>query len=142
MKNGVQLQAHKGIELNYPENTMPAFNAAVKLGYERIELDLGYTKDGEIVTIHDSLINRTARLPDGGALPEKVNICDITYAQALEYDFGIGFSPEFAGTPLPLFSQVLSLAAQSGTLLKIDNKIRRFPKKMLDKVFNSIRSLI
>ena len=42
-------QAHKGVSTEYPENTMPAFIAAVEQGYKIIELDVSVTKDGKFV---------------------------------------------------------------------------------------------
>lgn len=138
MRKGVKLQAHKGVECEYPENTMPSFEAAVRQGYEMIELDLGVTSDGRIVTIHDNAINRTARLSDGSELPERVDISAITYAEALEYDFGVSFSPEFAGTRIPLFEDVLKLAKENDILLKIDNKIKKFTPQQLSALFEMI----
>lgn len=140
MKNGVKLQAHKGVECEYPENTMPSFLAAVQQGYEMIELDLGVTKDEKFIVMHDEEINHTARLPDGSPLPEKIRISDITYEQALQYDFGLSFSEKFKGTKLPLFEDVLKLAAENGILLKIDNKIRKFSEKHLDMLYNMINA--
>lgn len=140
MRNGVKLQAHKGVEAEYPENTMPSFLAAVRQGYEMIELDLGVTKDGKIITMHDEAINSTARTQSGRKLCRKKNISDITYEEALRYDFGVGFSEEFRGTKLPLFEDVLKLAAENGTLLKIDNKIRKFSDENIEKLFEMIRT--
>ena len=89
MKNSVMLQAHKGVETEYPENTLPAFAAAGEQGYEMIELDLRMTKDDRIIAMHDSSINSTGRNPDGSEITENIRIYDITYEEALEYDFGI-----------------------------------------------------
>lgn len=139
MRNGVKLQAHKGVEKDYPENTMPSFEAAAELGYEMIELDLGMTKDGRIITMHDEAINSTGRMPDGTKIPERINISDITYEQALYYDFGVGFSEAFRGTKIALFEDVLRLAKENGILLKIDNKIRKFSAAQLESLFDLIR---
>ena len=140
MRNGVYLQAHKGVESEYPENTMPAFCAAAEQGYEMIELDLGVTKDHQIIVMHDEKINRTARREDGSELAEPVCISDLTYAEALTYDFGLWFSPAFRGTRLPLFSQVLALAAEHDILLKLDNKIQRFAPEDLDRLFAMLKA--
>lgn len=139
MRNGVLLQAHKGVEADYPENTMPAFLAAARLGYEMIELDLGVTKDGEIIVLHDEEINRTARTASGRRICGKKSVSSLTYEQTQRYDFGIGFSEEFKGTKLPLFSEVLTLAKEHDILLKIDNKLRKFDEAALEKVFAMIR---
>lgn len=138
MRNGVRLQAHKGVECEFPENTMPSFEAAVKQGYEMIELDLGVTRDDKIIVIHDEAINRTARNPDGSVLESTVNISDITYEEALRYDFGIWKGPSFAGTKIPLFADVVDLAVKNSIQLKIDNKIQRFPEKHLNRLFEML----
>ena len=118
-------QAHKGVSTENPENTMPAFRAAVEQGYDVIELDVAPTKDLRFVLLHDKLLNRTARLPDGSPLPEEVPLSEITYGEALEYDFGIWFSEKFRGTKIPLFDDVLAFAKEKGVKLKIDNKYQR-----------------
>lgn len=138
MRKGVKLQAHKGVECEYPENTMVSFVAAVEQGYEMIELDLGVTKDKKIVTIHDNLINRTARNIDGSEIKKKIDISDLTYEECKNYDFGIAFSEKFRGTEIPLFEDVLKLAADSGTVLKIDNKIKKFSSKEIKMLFDMI----
>ena len=64
MKN-IKLQAHRGVSSDCPENTMAAFRCAALQGYDVIELDPDYTKDGKIVILHDKTLNRTARKADG-----------------------------------------------------------------------------
>jgi glycerophosphoryl diester phosphodiesterase len=64
---------HRGNSVNFTENTLEAFQAAVNLGYKYIETDLRMTKDGEIVTFHDESIYRVSG--------EHKNICDLTYAE-------------------------------------------------------------
>ncbi len=139
MKNGVKLQAHKGVECEYPENTMPSFRAAVEQGYEMIELDVRATKDDRFILMHDVELNSTARLPDGSKLPAPVRITDITFEESQKYDVGIGFSEKFAGTRLPLFDDVLKLAKDNDVLLKIDNKLKKLSEKQLDLLFDLIR---
>lgn len=55
--------AHRGLHGNgVPENSMAAFKAALDHGYG-IELDVHLLKDGNLVVIHDSLLNRTTGQP-------------------------------------------------------------------------------
>ena len=68
--NEAKLQAHRGVSTEYPENTMPAFIAAVNQGYDIIELDPGYTADGHIIILHDAILNRTIRNADGSVIKE------------------------------------------------------------------------
>ncbi|MBE6631936.1 MAG: histidinol-phosphatase HisJ family protein, partial [Ruminococcaceae bacterium] len=122
------LQAHRGVASEYPENTYKAFYAAIVQGYPYIELDPNYTLDRKIVVLHDSFINRTARKADGAKIEEKISICDISYEDASEYDYGIYRSHKFKGEKLPLFEEVLSMAKENGVKVKIDNKVERFPE--------------
>lgn len=140
MNKNIKLQAHKGVEKECPENTFPAFNCAVKQGYDVIELDLEYTKDKKIVVIHDKTINRTARNSDGTIISNKVCINDITYQEALLYDYGIWLSNKYQNTNIPLFSDVLNFARRNNIRLKIDNKIQTFPEDVLQIFFELIAS--
>lgn len=53
------IYAHRGFSASYPENTMIAFQQAAKHGADGIELDVQFTKDREIVVIHDTKVDRT-----------------------------------------------------------------------------------
>lgn len=132
-------QAHKGVSTENPENTMPAFIAAAEQGYQHIELDVGVTRDMKFVLLHDDTINRTARLENGEALSDKIYLKDITYSEALQYDFGLWFSEKFRGVKIPLFEDVLKMAAQNGVKLKIDNKYERFTPEQREAFFELIK---
>jgi glycerophosphoryl diester phosphodiesterase len=51
--------AHRGSSAEAPENTLPAFEAAVRLGADAFELDVRLTADGAPVVIHDDTLDRT-----------------------------------------------------------------------------------
>ena len=67
--------AHRGFSGRYPENTMLAFEKALEAGAEGIEFDVHLTKDGQLVIIHDELLDRTT---DGKGL-----VADCTLAGRL-----------------------------------------------------------
>ncbi len=133
------LEAHKGVSTEYPENTMSAFKASVCQNYGMIELDLGVTKDGKIVVLHDETINRTGRHLDGTRIENEIKISDITYDEALSYDFGCWFSNKFKGEQIPLFSDVLTFASENRIMLKIDNKFQRFSEETQKILFDMTR---
>jgi glycerophosphoryl diester phosphodiesterase len=51
--------AHQGGEAEFPSNTMYAFRHALKAGADMLELDVGVTKDGQVVVMHDTTLDRT-----------------------------------------------------------------------------------
>lgn len=125
----IKLQAHRGVQCENPENTMPAVMAAIEQGYDVVEVDVDVTKDGKFVLMHDRAINRTGRHQDGSELAETILTADITYEEALQYDFGVFFSEEFKGTKIPLFEEVLKVVKEHGLELKIDNKYQRYTEE-------------
>lgn len=55
--------AHRGGASDVPENTMPAFEYAVNLGYRYVETDVHVTSDGVLVAFHDNDLTRTCGRP-------------------------------------------------------------------------------
>ena len=135
-----RLQAHRGVSSEYPENTMSAFRASVEQGYDIIEFDPKYTKDGKIVILHDRTVNRTGRTLDGEALAEETKICDITFEQARELEYGSWFSPKFKGEQIPLLTDLLDFAKETKIPLKVDNVWERFPEDIREEMFAQIAS--
>jgi len=136
----VKLQAHRGVSSEFPENTMSAFRASVEQGYDLIEFDPKYTKDGKIVILHDHTVNRTGRREDGTALCEPVRIYDITFEEAISLEYGSWFSSKFKGEKLPLLTELLDLAKETGIPLKVDNVWENFPEEIKEEMFCQIES--
>lgn len=100
---------HRGYNTTAPENTLPAYKLSKSNGFFYVETDVSFTSDGVAVLLHDNTINRTARNADGTEISETINISDITYEQALTYDFGIWKGSAYAGTKIPTLDQFLNL---------------------------------
>ena len=120
MKN-VRLQAHRGVSTEFPENTIAAFQASIDQGYNIIELDTKYTKDGVCVVLHDRTLNRTARTPDGESLPEELKIADVTFEEARSLDYGIWKGEQFKGEKIPTLDETLEFIAKHDMPYKFDN---------------------
>lgn len=99
---------HRGYG-TFPENTLIAYKEDYRQGFDSVETDVRKTSDGEYVLLHDPSINRVARNSDGTEIVGTVNIADITYEQALDYDFGIYKGQEFAGTKIAKLEDLLVL---------------------------------
>lgn len=125
----IKYQAHRGVQCEKPENTMQSVMAAIEQGYDVIEVDVDVTKDMKFVLLHDHSINRTGRNQDGSEIEEEIIISDITYEEALRYDYGMFFAEEFKGTKIPLLGDVLEVVQEHGLELKIDNKYQRYTKE-------------
>ena len=89
------IAAHRGDSYNYYENTMTAFKAAVEAGADMIEFDVHMTKDGVLVVMHDSTVNRTTN-GDG-------RISQMTLDEILALNAGDEFSPE----KVPTFNEFM-----------------------------------
>jgi glycerophosphoryl diester phosphodiesterase len=100
-----RLCAHRGFSTVAPENSLPAFGSAVALGATEIEFDLWWTKDGEIVSIHDATLDRVS---DG-----KGKVYEHTYEELAKLDFGSKFGEKkglknFAGLRILRFEEILA----------------------------------
>src|ERR687890_68546 len=49
--------AHQGGEDEFPSNTMYAFRKALKVGADMLELDIGVTRDGKVIVMHDTTVD-------------------------------------------------------------------------------------
>jgi glycerophosphoryl diester phosphodiesterase len=100
--------AHRGGADEAPENTLPAFEHAVSLGYTYLETDVHLTRDGVVMAFHD---DRLDRVTDTTGL-----ISDLTAAQVEAADAGYRYTPDgglsfpFRGTGIrvPRLEDVLS----------------------------------
>ena len=132
----MQFQAHRGVSSEYPENTIPAFRAAYAQGYHVLEIDPRFTADGECVAFHDSTINRTCRKVNGDPIEEKTGIEEVRWEYLRTLDAGSYMGEAFAGTQVPLLSEVLAFAESTGMDCKIDNKFSSFPLWQQEKLFD------
>lgn len=114
---------HRGLEQMAPENTLIAFQYSKMAGFDYVETDIRFTQDGVPVLLHDATINRTARNADGTTLTEDVPIADITYEEALTYDFGIWKNARFAGQKIPTFEQFIRACRNLGLHPYIELKV-------------------
>lgn len=136
--NAVDVQGHRGARGLLPENTLPAFELALKLGVTTLELDCGVTRDGVVVIHHDRGLNPdTARGPDGKWLDlPGPRLNDVTFAQLQRYDVGrIRPGSEYAkrfphqkpvdGSRVPKLSDLFDLAKGKAVRFNIETKISK-----------------
>lgn len=95
---------HRGASHAAPENTLPAFREAARVGAEGVELDVHLSADGVPVVIHDADVRKTT---DGEGL-----VSAMPLAQIKELDAGSYFAARFAGTRIPTLEEVLAEVGQ------------------------------
>lgn len=95
------LCAHRGASETHPENTIPAFQAAIYAGAQMIEFDVWLTKDNKMVVIHDSKVDRTTN--------GQGKVSDFTFEEIRKLDAGSWKSTEFTGTKIPTLDEVLDI---------------------------------
>lgn len=97
--NAIPVAAHRGNAKYFPENTMSAFRSAASLNPDMIETDLHMTSDGEIIIMHDHMVDRTT---DGNGL-----IREKTLEEMKRLDAGLFKGEDFRGEKVPTFSEFL-----------------------------------
>lgn len=125
--NAFDLQGHRGARGLAPENTLPAFAAALTLGVTTLELDVGVTRDGVVVVHHDPTLNPDiTRGPDGKWLDGRgLAIGELEFDELLRYDVGrIKPGGEYAkrfpgqkpadGARIPRLADLFALVHKSG----------------------------
>ena len=121
--------AHRGWSSKYPENTMEAIKAAIDLGVVQIETDIRITKDGELVLIHDSTVDRTT---NGTG-----KVCDFTLAELQALDAGSWKGEEYAGLKIPTFLDFMELVKDHPTLT-LDLELKEYPVEGWEEVSFSV----
>ncbi len=117
---GLDVQGHRGARSVLPENSMPAFEYALKIGVDTIELDTGVTADGVVIIYHDQKINKTlCQLSNGGRVTNTLWIHQLTFAEVQKFDCGSRLNPRFKeqqlipGTKIPSLRQLFELVLNS-----------------------------
>lgn len=91
--------AHRGASGYAPENTIAAFDKAVEMKADYIEIDVQRSKDGELVLIHDTTVDRTT---DGTG-----KVGDLTFDELRNLDAGSWKGEQFTGEKIPTFDEIL-----------------------------------
>jgi glycerophosphoryl diester phosphodiesterase len=110
-KNWPKIVAHRGASLSPPENTLEAFEGAIAVGADVVELDVRLTADGVPVVLHDLDVSRTT---DGAGLVHELRVDELK-----RFDASRGVGPR---TEVPTLREALGvLAGRIGVNLELKN---------------------
>ena len=105
--------AHRGASGYAPENTLDAFQKAVEMGADGIELDVQMTKDSELVVIHDETIDRVSN--------GKGWVKDYTYEELKKINFNKTHL-EYTKEEIPTLEQVYRLIKPTNLTINVEIK--------------------
>lgn len=130
-QRGPFISAHRGYSSDYPENTLPALQAALDAGANVAEIDVRLTKDKKLVLMHDAKVDRTT---DGSG-----PITDFTLEEVQKLDAGRWFDRKFAGVRVPTLDEVLAWSkGRLGILIELKNYPERDPV-FVDELIATVR---
>ncbi len=112
--------AHRGASAYAPEHTLPAYRLALEMGADYVEQDLQLTRDGRLVCLHDTTLERTTDVeevfPDRSVTVETADgprrvwpVAAFTLDEVRQLDAGSWFSAEFAGARVPTLQEAIDL---------------------------------
>ncbi|MDE0306757.1 MAG: glycerophosphodiester phosphodiesterase family protein [Albidovulum sp.] len=130
--NRIHVCAHRGNSVDRPENTMAAFQRAVDLGCDSLEIDVVLSADNEIVLLHDLTVDRTT---NGQGFAEDLSAFEIT-----ALDAGSKFHPGFSGERVPLLKQVLEFACDQKLGLFCEIKDRGNEDRLIARLAELLES--
>ncbi|MFN7995528.1 MAG: glycerophosphodiester phosphodiesterase family protein [Bryobacteraceae bacterium] len=112
MQPAILVHGHRGARALRPENTLPAFEYAISVGADYLEMDVVVTLDDVVVVSHDAQLNRRICTSPGGSR----TIRELTFAELGSWDCGTRRHPLYRrqvpapGAGIPSLDQVLGLA--------------------------------
>ncbi len=108
-----EVHGHRGCRGLLPENTLPAFREALRLGVDVVELDVVISADHQVVVSHEPWMSAAiCRAPTGAAIPvaeqQQHNLYHLPYARIRQYDCGLTRHPGFPEQqPVPAYKPLL-----------------------------------
>lgn len=113
--------AHRGFSGLYPENTILAFQKALELGVDAIELDVHLSKDGVVMVFHDEDLERTTG--ETGLLK------DHTYSMLRGLDASGSYKGKFGRNQIPTLAEYMELIQDEDiiTFLELKNSMIVYP---------------
>ncbi len=126
----ISIHGHRGSRGTHPENTIPAFEAAVQAGCDYFELDVHLTKDNVVVVFHDFELSRLCADAQGKRFAGPVPIRQLTMAEISTYHCGNFSQPNFPkqklipGTKIPTLEDVLEWVTKTSATIGINIEIK------------------
>lgn len=142
----IDVQGHRGCRGLFPENTLPAFQKAIELGVNTLELDLAISKDRKVVVSHEPFMNHLICLDaEGNEISaddeKKYNLYQINYDSIKQFDCGTKYFERFREQKKikvykPLLKEVFKLSEELNPNIRYNIEIKSHPK--YDTIFTPV----
>ncbi|GKT10391.1 glycerophosphoryl diester phosphodiesterase [Desulforhabdus sp. TSK] len=154
--------AHRGARSLAPENTLAAARKALECGAHMWELDVGVTRDGELVVVHDATLDRTTNVQEIYPFRSPWRTEDFTLEELRRLDFGSWFTREdpfgelsagrvspaegegYLGEPVLTLQDAFGFTAEHAWLVNVEIKdLKGSPREkgLVEKVVSLIEAL-
>ncbi len=128
--------AHRGASTQAPEHTIEAYKLAIAHGADFVEPDLQMTKDGVLVCIHDTSLERTTNVAE--VYPDRAEeargrktwpVSSFTLAEIKKLDAGNWKDKKFAGATVPTFEEMIEVVRGQAGIIP-ETKAPEFYRKL------------
>jgi glycerophosphoinositol inositolphosphodiesterase len=131
---------HRGASHIAPENTLIAVERAVENGAVGIEIDIRYSKDGELILLHDDTLTRTTDVADKYPNRKKNNVDTFNFSELSSLDAGSWFvdndpwgviasgiitnaqAQQYRGIKIPTYLEVINYSRDHNLIVDLDTK--------------------
>lgn len=134
----IEVQGHRGSRGLFPENTLPAFAAAIEAGTHTLELDLHVTKDGEVIIHHDYFVDDWLDDGDQTSKMPQMLIRDLRLVEVKKIDCGNKINIDFPkqqrmpGTSIPTLDELFEMISRSSSphakTVRLNLEVKRDPR--------------
>ena len=122
--------AHRGDNVNAPDNSYEAFELAVSEGNPWIELDVQITADGVVVAEHDQTLKRRFGLDK--------SVAEMTYDEIMKHEVISGNGDEYKNVHITTLEEVLRLAGENDVLVQIETKPSKHRPSLEEEVLRVV----
>ena len=129
----IEITAHRGANVLYPENTMEAFKKAYELGVEWIELDVVQSKDNQLVVSHDANLKRVSGV--------NAKIRAMNYNEIKKINVGYYKGGKYKGYRAPLLREVLEYFKDKNVKINIELKPKGNEVNFEQQIIDEVKSL-
>lgn len=136
--------SHRGVHLKQRiagENTIQSMRLAKRAGFQCMEFDVRFTKDGKAVVIHDETINRTLRDLQGNKPQQPIYVKDLTFQQ-IRNEYVVFTENPKAKAIVPTFEEYVNACAQYKLIPFVEIKTPEMSKERYDYLLGVLDTII